>query len=179
MKAIVIALLALSAWASAWADVGVSPAKIVLSNPVLPGKDYRLPPLTIVNTGHEPATYEMLVVNNEAYSGAPSTWWAFSPSTIALAPSESGAIAVSLRVPTDARPGPAGAILVARPTAAGTLTSAAGATVRLEVAPSTQVLALARRLEPYLAPLWLLLAVGVLAFAIRWLSRYLVIGWRR
>ncbi|MDP2671630.1 MAG: hypothetical protein Q8P13_04215 [bacterium] len=87
--------------------VGVGTGKIVLNEKLKPGATYKLPPLTVFNTGTVTATYKIRPAFNEKQSQKKpkASWFSFSPEKISINPKKSEVVTARLSLPLSAPPG--------------------------------------------------------------------------
>jgi len=87
--------------------VGVGTGKIVVDEKLKPGMIYKLPSLTILNTGDEESDYEAAITYHEKQKQLrpPQEWFEFSPSRFHLEPGDVQQVAVNLTVPLKVEPG--------------------------------------------------------------------------
>jgi len=114
--------------------VGVGIGKIELTNPLKPGGVYDLTSLVVLNTGDEPADYEVTVAYQ---SGQPQLkpaqeWFSFSPASFHLEQGQVQNVAVKLTLPINAAPGDYFAYLQGQP--ARKTSIAGGATIGVAAA---------------------------------------------
>lgn len=97
--------------------VGVAIGKIEVKEPLKPGGVYNLTPLIVLNTGDEPADYEIKIAyHSEQPQLQPAQeWFSFSPSPFHLEPGQSQNVAVKLTLPVKTEPGDYFAYLEAHP----------------------------------------------------------------
>ena len=115
-----LALLALLAQAvPAWAQigVGVNVGKIEVDQPLMPGGIYHLPIVGVINTGHEAGDYEVEItyMYEQKELKPAAEWFGFEPLSFPLAPGASQAVATTLTIPVNARPGDYFALIEAHP----------------------------------------------------------------
>lgn len=101
--------------------VGVNLGKISVDEPLMPGGIYRLPSVTVINTGDETRDYAVDVTYHyQQKELEPSgKWFIFSPATFELAPGKSQTVNIKLNLPVKARPGDYFAYLEAHPIVKG------------------------------------------------------------
>lgn len=136
--------VALPAIALGRLGVGVGTGKIALEQNLKPGAIYQLPSVTVINTGTEPAEYEMAVSireNQEQLRPDPS-WFTFSPARFQLEPGKAKPVDVSLKLPVKVDPGSYFAFLEAHPVqvsqgGSATIGIAAAAKLYYSVDPSS------------------------------------------
>lgn len=87
--------------------VGVATGKIVIDETLHPGTIYKLPPLTVVNTGDEAGDYgvEVAYLEKQAELRPAQAWFTFKPSTFHLEPGKSQAVEITLNLPLKVQPG--------------------------------------------------------------------------
>ncbi len=87
--------------------VGVSLARISMDEPLVGGGNYRLPSVGVVNTGTEPADYEVGVSyrSGQKELRLPAEWVSFNPVRFHLEPGAVQHVAITLEVPIKGRPG--------------------------------------------------------------------------
>jgi len=93
--------------AQARIGVGVGLGKVQIDQPFKAGGVYQLPALPVLNTGDEPAEYEVTV---EFHENIPQLWperdwFSFSPRTFHLEPGQIQSVKVTLTLPVKTRPG--------------------------------------------------------------------------
>lgn len=115
--------------------VGVGLGKIVIDEPLLPGGIYKLPTIPVLNTGDEPAKYEMDVTyQHEQPELRPAKeWFIFTPQPFDLDGGGSQAVEVRLSLPLKVEPGDYFAYLEAHP-----ITTGAGG-VTIGIAAATKI----------------------------------------
>jgi hypothetical protein len=117
--AIGLAGLMLLAPAAALASigVGVGTGKIAVREDLKSGGIYKLPPITVFNTGTETASYTMSVTLNEKQPQLKPepAWFSFSPQQFSLAPGKSRIVSPTINLPLKTRPGDYFAYLEAHP----------------------------------------------------------------
>lgn len=115
--AVIIVALVFSSTVFGSVGVGVGSGKIQISHPLKPGLIYTIPPLTVINTGDEPAEYTASV----DYSGKQTElkpdkgWFVFEPAQFHLDPGMSQVVQIKLTLPVNARPGDYFAFLQGQP----------------------------------------------------------------
>ena len=159
---------------SARVGVGVGTGKIVVDEILNPGTIYKLPPLTVFNTGDEPSTYEATVTYHEQQSELKpdSSWLTFDPPSFDLLPGDAQRVEITLSLPVKTVPGKYFAYLEGHPlkTVESGVTSvgvAAAAKFYFQVAPANFFEGLYYRIISFFktyAP-WTYVAVGLIAFA--------------
>ena len=167
--------------------VGVSLGNIKVEDALTPGGHYRLPTLSVLNTGSEPSQFEVVVsfAADQREKRPPQDWFAFTPQRFPLAPSEAQAVAISLDLPASAGPGAYFAFLEAHPIAErqGVSIGVAAATkLSFSIRPANVLQAWLFRLSQLIdesQPWSSAVAVTVLAvLAVRLVARYVRVGLR-
>lgn len=117
---LVMALVSVSL-SEAKVGVGVNLGKISVDELLMPGGIYRLPSITVINTGDETKDYGLDATYHyqQKELEPPAKWFIFSPATFELAPGKSQAVDVKLNLPLNARPGDYFAYLEAHPIVKG------------------------------------------------------------
>lgn len=118
--ALALVVTLLSAPATALAStigVGVGTGRIEVSEQLRSGGIYKLPPVTVFNTGDKTATYTMSVTLNEKQPQLKPKpeWFSFSPDTFTLAPGKAQVVTPSFHPPLVTKPGKYFAYLEAHP----------------------------------------------------------------
>lgn len=123
MKAFLLAGATLAFWTAAaigvaaGPGVGVSTGEIRVEDRLAPGGSYRLPAIGVFNSGDQAGEYQVRVGRAgdlpKLFPG--EGWVKLEPSRFRLAPNESRAVAVTLVLPRNARPGDYFAYLQASP----------------------------------------------------------------
>ena len=133
--------------------VGVATGRIVVEQILHPGEIYTLPPLNVINTGDETASYGVGIAYHESQWEArpPSAWFKFKPTSFELKPGESQTVEISLQLPIKAKPGKYFAYVEGFPEKkserGGTSIGIAAATkLYFEIAPANLLAGLAYRL---------------------------------
>lgn len=124
--------------------VGVGVGKIEIDETLKPGGFYDLTSLVIINTGDEPADYEITVAYHfEQLELRPAKeWFSFSPAAFYLKPNEVQNVAVKLTLPVNAKPGDYFAYLQGQPktkvntTGGATIGVAAATKLYFSIVPS-------------------------------------------
>jgi hypothetical protein len=120
---ILLAVMVLSSALVSYAQVGVgiTPSKISIDEPLVPGEIYRLPAISVVNTGEVASDYEVVVSysSEQTELTLPAEWVNFEPERFHLEPGETRQVAVTLNVPVRAMPGDYFAYLEAHPIGEG------------------------------------------------------------
>ena len=188
--ALVVAMMATAGFqppAHADVGVGVSLGNIKVDDVLTPGGHYRLPTLSVLNTGSESGHFEVVVsyAADQREKRPPEEWFSFTPQRFPLEASASQAVAITLDLPASSTPGDYFAFLEAHPVAEGqgvTIGVAAATKLSFSIKPANVLQAWLFRLSQLIdesQPWSSLLAVAVLAFlAIRLLGRYVHVGLR-
>lgn len=150
--------------------VGIDLGRIDIDQRLSPGGVYRLPTLTVSNTGDEPGDYRVRVTDpgEPGLRPPPADWFDIDPSRFRLGPGQSAAVAVKLTLPTGADPGRYGAYLEAGAVADGDgvgVAAAAAALVTFEVKPSSLLAAWLLKVSRFVddsSPWSIVAAAGVL-----------------
>lgn len=102
---------------SANIGVGVGTGQIKVDEKLYPGTIYKLPSITIMNTGDEEYNYQVAVAFNEKQNELKPAkeWFSFSPAKVFLKPTEIKQIDIKLNLPLKVEPGDYFAYLEARP----------------------------------------------------------------
>lgn len=97
--------------------VGVGTGKINVDEILHPGTIYKLPAITVINTGDETADYEVVVSHRETQPELkPSQKWiSYSPDSFSLDAGEVQVVNVTLNLPVKTQPGDYFAFLEAHP----------------------------------------------------------------
>ncbi len=138
--------------------VGVGLGKINIDETLSPGGIYRLPSLPVLNTGDEPADYEVEVtfLSEQEERRPEASWFSFNPQSFHLEPGKSQIVEVSLTLPVNARAGNYFAFLEAHPVkkAEGVTIGIAAATkLNFTVEPSGLLGAIIERIRSLLEQL--------------------------
>jgi hypothetical protein len=93
--------------ASAKVGVGVNVGKIQVDEKLKAGMIYKLPPITVINTGDEPAEYGVSVAYHQEQSEIrPRTeWFMFSPIKFKLEPGKGQLVETKINLPLTVAPG--------------------------------------------------------------------------
>lgn len=167
--------------------LGISPGQIHADEPLNPGGRYRLPSLTVLNTGDVAGEFEIVVgyLAGQAERRPPESWFEFRPQRFSLAPGESQEVALALALPTRVEPGAYFALLEAHPVVAGqgvAVSVAVATKLSFTVRPATVLQAWLVRADHLLSdsqPWASLVFVALLAFfGVRLVGRYVRIGVR-
>ncbi len=124
---ILLAIFSIMNQTFARVGVGIGTGRIVVDEILKPGMVYQLPPLSVVNTGDEPAPYSVGVSfhQDQTQKMPAEEWFVFSPHDFQLDPGGSQTVEVTLRLPLATEPGEYFAYLQAFPN----LQSEGGATL--------------------------------------------------
>lgn len=97
--------------------VGVGTGKINVDERLLPGIIYKIPAITVINTGDEKSSYELVVSQRETQPELKpeSSWISYSPEKFDLEPDEVQVVDVTINLPITAQPGDYFAFLEAHP----------------------------------------------------------------
>jgi len=97
--------------------VGIGTGKIVVEDKLKPGEIYRLPSLTVLNTGDEPGKYEVGITYHEKQPELPppEAWFNFKPPEFDLKPGGVKVVEVLLNLPVKVEPGDYFAYVEGRP----------------------------------------------------------------
>jgi len=151
--AIVILGLFSATTAFAKLGVGVATGKIVVDQVLKPGTIYDLPPLNVLNTGDETATYGVNIAYHETqWEHRPAMdWFSFDPEEFTLNPGEAKAVKVTLNLPIKATPGKYFAYVEGAPhqkseSGGASIGIAAAAKLYFEIAPANIFVGLYYRL---------------------------------
>ena len=91
---------------SAYADiaVGLGTDPIVLGQPANPGQTYSMSPVYVVNSGSDPARYQLSVqrLSPGDEITVPAEWLTLGDNSFVLSPNESKYVTVTLKVPANA-----------------------------------------------------------------------------
>jgi len=87
--------------------VGVGTGKIVVEDELKPGSVYRLPSISVINTGDEAGEYSIGIAyhQDQPEFEPPKSWFRFSPEVFSLEPQQLQVVDVTLDVPVNAIPG--------------------------------------------------------------------------
>ncbi len=137
-NAVLLSLTLLLGWVMApqlsYADrgVGVSSGNIIVHDKLAPGRTYNLPSISVINTGDEPGTYEVVLsyLEGQKERRIPEEWVQFDPQSFFLEAKESQPIGISVNIPLRASPADYFAFIEAHPVieATGTTVGVAAAT---------------------------------------------------
>ena len=97
----------LPATATAQVGVGVNVCSIQVSEPMFPGRDYHLPVVGVINTGHSSGDYSLRVVHRYQQEALkpPGEWFVFEPDLFHLEPDQWKDVDIEVRIPPRAQPG--------------------------------------------------------------------------
>ncbi|MCL4384223.1 hypothetical protein M1116_02125 [Patescibacteria group bacterium] len=112
-------LVVIPTWARI--GVGVGTGKIVVDEKLKAGTIYRLPSLTVINTGDETTEYEVAVTYHQAQKelAPPENWFTFSPQKFSLPPNQAQTVSITLNLPLKMTPGAYFAYLEGHPVRKG------------------------------------------------------------
>ena len=118
---VLLVFLTFAAPLQAQIGVGVNLGKIEVDKPLTPGGIYHLPTLGVINTGHQAGDYEVEVTYmHEQKELKPAVeWFHFDPQSFPLQAGASQAVAITLSIPLNARPGNYFALIEAHPIVKG------------------------------------------------------------
>jgi len=147
-------LLAPSSTARAQSGVGINLSEIAIDKALAPGGIYRLPMVTVTNTGTAAGNYTLDVayVHDQKELRPPREWFSFKPEVFSLEPKTSQVVAITLSVPVKARPGKYFAFIQAKgaPTPGGVTIAVAAATkLRFDVRPANLLSAVTTRVQSF------------------------------
>lgn len=126
MKKLLISLIFLLAFViflpnSVWAKigVGVNTGKIQVDENLKAGMIYKLPSITVINTGDEPAEYETGITYHQDQPELlpDQDWFIFTPQEFHLEPGEGQLVEIKINLPLKMEPGNYFAYLEGRPIA--------------------------------------------------------------
>lgn len=102
---------------SAKVGVGVGLGKIEVDEPLSPGGIYKLPAISVLNSGDESGEYEMEVTfqEDQPEKRPGASWFSFSPERFPLDAGQSQTVNIALTLPTSVTPGDYFAYLEAHP----------------------------------------------------------------
>jgi hypothetical protein len=133
--AAVFVLAAMPIPADAGIGVGVDLGEIKIDEVLTPGNVYHLPTIGVINTGDQPADYEVVVtyLNGQQEMMPSADWFQFEPERFTMEPGTSKRVATSLHIPRGATPGDYFALIEAHPVvdASGGTSIAIGAATKL------------------------------------------------
>jgi len=121
--------------------VGISHGEIAIEEELSKGGRYRVPAVTVTNTGTEPARYEVVItfIQDQRELRPDPGWFRFEPQAFDLDPGQSETVSIALNVGDGAEPGDYFALIEAHPIQAesGVTVGVAAATkLYFEVKPS-------------------------------------------
>lgn len=157
--------------------VGVGNGKFILNEPLKAGKTYQLPPLSVINTGDEPASYEVEVTYHvdQKEMWPPREWFHFEPKIFDLEPGRARTVEIRVDLPIKAVPGDYFAFLEGHPidksvqTASGSarIGVAAAAKLYFSVAPSNVFQAIYYKVTSFFVKTspWSQIIIGVIVLA--------------
>ncbi|MBU1129811.1 hypothetical protein KKE45_00630 [Patescibacteria group bacterium] len=98
--------------------VGVGVGKIQVDDDLKPGMIYKLPHLTVLNTGDENSDYEVVIAyhQDQPELAPPQEWFSFSPQAFSLEPGQVQIVEIKLNLPLKTVPGDYFAYLEGHPT---------------------------------------------------------------
>lgn len=128
--------------AVAQTGVGISHAEIAVDEDTSRGGRYRLPSVTVTNTGTEPARYEVVItsIQDQEELVPDADWFRFDPESFDLSPGQSQTVSIALNVGGGAEPGDYFSLIEAHPIQAETGVSigvAAATKLSFHVKPSS------------------------------------------
>lgn len=87
--------------------VGVNTGKIQVEEELRAGMIYKLPPITVINTGDEPAEYEASVAyhQDQPELRPEENWFIFSPQKFHLEPGKGQLVEIKINLPLQMEPG--------------------------------------------------------------------------
>lgn len=87
--------------------VGVNTGKIQVNEKLKAGMIYKLPPITVINTGDEPAEYETSVAyhQDQPELRPKQDWFIFSPQKFHLEPGKAQLVEIKINLPLRIEPG--------------------------------------------------------------------------
>lgn len=99
--------------------VGVNTGKIQVDEKLKPGMIYKLPPITVINTGDEPSDYETSVGyhQDQPELRPEQGWFIFSPQKFHLEPGKGQLVEIKINLPLKIEPGDYFAYLEGHPLA--------------------------------------------------------------
>jgi len=102
--------------------VGIMPGVIRVDKPVLPGGQYKLPSLQVVNTGNVTSQYELVIVKmaKQIELQPPAEFISYSPKSFSIEPGANQVVSLSLDIPINAIPGDYLAYVEAHPVSRST-----------------------------------------------------------
>lgn len=162
---------------SAGIGVGVGTGKIVVEDELKPGSVYRLPSISVINTGDVPGLYSIGVAyhQDQPELEPPKAWFRFSPEEFNLEPGQLQIVDITLDVPVNAVPGDYFAYVEAFPlsnSATGSVTTvgiAAASKLYFEITPANvlagiyyKVISLWKYYQPWSSRITIIIAATVL-----------------
>ena len=122
--------------------VGISHGEIVIEDELSRGGRYRVPSVTVSNTGTEDARYEVVItyIQDQPQLRPDPGWFRFEPQAFDLDPGESQAVSIGLDIGDGAEPGDYFALIEAHPiqSETGVTVGVAAATkLSFEIEPSS------------------------------------------
>ncbi len=143
--------------------VGVGTGKIEVDEALKPGSIYRLPPISVINTGDVEGEYSLTITHRENQNEIKpdKEWFRFSPEKFPLQPGQIQVVDVTLDLPVKVVPGQYFAYIQAYPlsnnadTGGATVGIAAASKLYFEVEPANMILGIyykALSLWNYYAP---------------------------
>ncbi len=135
-------LVQLSGTALADLGVGISHGEIVIEEKLNRGGRYRVPAVTVSNTGTEDARYEVVItyIQDQPELRPDPGWFRFEPQAFDLDPGESQTVSIGLDIGDGADPGDYFALIEAHPIQADTGVTvgvAAATKLSFEIEPSS------------------------------------------
>ena len=139
--------------------VGIDRGSLSVDRLLRPGSVALLPAIGVLNTGDEPATYEMDVAPQEGQKALrpDPSWFSFSPASMFLAPGAGRRVGVTLTVPLRAHPGEYLVLVRVSPMVSGGTVSvgiAAASKVSFTVGPASLWQAILVRIGDWLGAVW-------------------------
>ena len=157
---------------SAGIGVGVGTGKIVVEDELKPGSVYRLPSISVINTGDVTGMYSIGIADQEELQ-PPKAWFRFSPEKFNLQPDQQQIVEVTLDVPVNAVPGDYFAYVEAFPlsnSGTGSVTTvgiAAASKLYFEITPANvlagiyyKIISLWKYYQPWSSRIAIILAAG-------------------
>lgn len=97
--------------------VGVNTGKIQVNDLLKSGMIYRLPPITVINTGDEPSDYETTISYHQSQPELrpAQNWFIFTPQKFHLDPGKGQLVEITVNLPIKTEPGNYFAYLEAHP----------------------------------------------------------------
>ncbi|KKR05982.1 MAG: hypothetical protein UT34_C0001G0022 [candidate division WS6 bacterium GW2011_GWF2_39_15] len=104
---VTVILLSITSPVLASIGVGVGTGKIIVDDKLKPGQIYRLPSITVLNTGDEEAEYGLSIAYHEKQPERKPAmvWFRFDPERFPLKPGESKVVSIILDLPVNTKPG--------------------------------------------------------------------------